>query len=239
MNIIFQVFFGFITGYLIASWIESFMHEYVSDALPRYVRVWKRFPRLCKYMINTYYSHHTIHHVKTYRQDHVTQFRSEEEKQRLIDELAARGPHGDIIIKSAFATRLAGIGALVFVSPLLVAMPILYVLFDWPGIVAGSLAMALPPFMSHFVHAYLHKPFAYGQEHAPAWLTFLLSTAYGRAVYRNHFMHHKYGGTSNFNLVLGADYLRNRERKVNQKDLNGMILAGMPLPSDMKTQNNP
>ena len=33
-----------------------------------------------------------------------------------------------------------------------------------------------------------------------------------KAVYRNHFMHHRYDGTSNFNLVLGADILRRRVR---------------------------
>ncbi len=50
-----------------------------------------------------------------------------------------------------------------------------------------------------------------------------------RMAYRNHFLHHRHGGTSNFNLVLGGDWLRGRLRRVSDEDLRAMQAAGVPL----------
>ena len=50
-----------------------------------------------------------------------------------------------------------------------------------------------------------------------------------KAVYRNHFMHHRYDGTSNYNLVLGADILRKRVRVPSSDDISAMAEIGMPL----------
>ena len=222
---------GLLSGYIISSWIESFMHQYVSDALPKTVRFWQKYPRLFQPLINTHYSHHTIHHVRTFKANHVTQFRSEVERAKLSAELHQRGWHGQVILKGAFATRLAGSGALVFVSPLLLCLPFMLALLGWPGFWGALLTLMLPPFMSHFVHPYLHRPFVYGQKHAPRWLALFLASGYGRAMYRNHYMHHRYGGTSNFNLVLGADYWRRRIRQPRPKDWQEMALLGMPLPT--------
>src|SRR5690606_34978471 len=113
-----EIFLGLGLGYLVGSWVESFMHEHVSDAHPRRVKAWMRSPRLLRPLINTHYSHHTIHHVRTFRAGHTTQFRSEEERSQLTEVLLARGRHGRIIIAGAFGTRLHGSGALVFVAPL-------------------------------------------------------------------------------------------------------------------------
>ena len=49
------------------------------------------------------------------------------------------------------------------------------------------------------------------------------------AIYRNHFMHHRYGGASNFNLVLGADYLRGRMRTPSSAAGAAMREVGMPV----------
>ncbi|MFY2562058.1 hypothetical protein ACN469_30975 [Corallococcus terminator] len=227
-----HVLLGLALGYVISSYVESFMHEYVSDARPKAVRAWSRAPWLFRPLINTHFSHHTIHHVRTFRNDHITQFRSEDEKQKLTEELVQRGKHGLTIIRGAFATRLHGEGAFVFVSPLVIFFPLFYFTLKPIGFLAGCVTLLLPPFMSHFVHPYLHRPFEEGQRTAPRWLAWFLGTRYGRAIYRNHFLHHRYGGVSNFNLVLGADYVRGRTRVLTPKDLEVMANIGMPLPED-------
>lgn len=231
-----HVLLGLALGYLISSFVESFLHEYVSDAHPRFVRAWNRFPRLLTPLINTHFSHHTIHHLRTFRSNHVTQFRSEEEKQKLTAEMLERGKHGRTIINGAFATRLHGEGAFVFVAPLVVFFPVFYFTLELEGFLAGCVTLLLPAFMSHFVHPYLHRPFEEGQRQAPGWLAWLLRTRYGRAIYRNHFLHHRYGGVSNFNLVLGADVLRRRSRALTERDLEVMAEIGMPLPPASEVQ---
>lgn len=229
-----HVLLGLALGYVIASYVESFMHEYVSDARPKAVRFWSRAPWLFRPLINTHYSHHTIHHVRTFRDGHVKMFRSEEEKEKLTGELLQRGWHGQVIIRGAYGTRLYGSGALVFVAPLIIFFPVFYLTLKPIAFLAGCVTLLLPPFMSHFVHPYLHQPFEQGQRTAPRWLAWFLRTAYGRAIYRNHFLHHRYGGVSNFNLVLGADVLRRRTRALTPRDLEVMAEIGMPLPGEAR-----
>lgn len=226
-----QLVLGLGLGYGISSWVESFMHEYVSDARPSAVKAWMRAPWLFRPLINTHYSHHTVHHVRTYRGDHVTQFRSDAEREALTADLHARGKHGRVVLAGAFGTRLYGSGALVFVAPLVIFFPVFWFALGPVGFLGGSVTLLLPPFMSHFIHPWLHRPFEQGQEEAPRWVALLLRTGYMRAVYRNHFLHHRYGGVSNFNLVLGADLLRRKSRASSARDLEVMEELGLPLPS--------
>src|SRR5437764_310198 len=49
---------GLALGYIIGSFIESILHEYVSDAPASWVRRWRCYPRLFRVPLNTYFSHH-------------------------------------------------------------------------------------------------------------------------------------------------------------------------------------
>ncbi|MDQ7732583.1 hypothetical protein QT231_07725 [Halomonas sp. SpR1] len=219
---------GVVTGYLISSWVESFLHEYVSDALTHRVRKWERYPRLLRSLINTYYSHHTIHHVKTYRKSHDRMFDSAQQEEEVRRLLLERGKHGETIIKGVFGTRLHGWGAVKFTLPSLIPCGLLAIYSShWFGL--GLLTtVLLPPVMSHWVHPHLHQPFLQRRSHAPLWLRWFLGTRYFRWQYINHFLHHRYGGTSNFNLVLGADYFRRKVRKPSLKDARLLAELGAP-----------
>jgi len=219
---------GLAIGYIIGSFIESILHEYVSDAPAAWVRAWRRYPRLLRVPLNTYFSHHIIHH-QTFRRNHITQFDSPEQRVRVDRVLRARGRHGRIILGGDYATRLHAEGGFVFALPGLLSALLLSFFLPLGMAIGSGLALMLPPLLSYWVHPYLHCSFVDGQEHAPAFIAFLLRTRYMKAVYRNHFMHHRYDGTSNYNLVLGADILRNRVRAPSHDDLRAMAQVGMPL----------
>jgi hypothetical protein len=220
---------GLAIGYLIASFIESMLHEYVSDAPAAWVRKWRRYPRLFRVPLNTYFSHHIIHHYQTFRRNHITQFDSAEQRARLDRVLLARGRHGRMIRGGDYAVRLHAEGGFVFALPGLSSAVVLSFFLPASAAIGSGLALMLPPLLSYWVHPYLHRSFDDGQKNAPAFMAFLLRTRYMKAVYRNHFMHHRYGGTSNYNLVLGADILRNRVRPPSRDDIRGMMEVGMPL----------
>jgi hypothetical protein len=220
---------GLAAGYIIGSFIESILHEYVSDAPMSWVRTWRHYPRLFRVPLNTYYSHHVIHHHQTFRRNHITQFDSAEQRARVDRVLLARGRHGRIIIGGDYANRLHAEGGFVFALPALLSATILG-LFLPPSMALGSgLALMLPPALSYWVHPYLHRSFDDGQKNASPVIAFLLRTRYMKAMYRNHFMHHRHNGTSNFNLVLGADILRRRVRVPSSDDIRAMAEVGMPL----------
>ncbi len=219
---------GVLVGYLIGSMVESLLHEYVSDAPRWLVEFWYRYPRFFRVFISSRFSHHVIHHQRTYRRNHVTQFRSIEEREQLQKQLLARGRRGRVILAGNFANRLHAEGGVVFALPLLLTAAGLS-LVATPAFALGSaFSLALPPLCSYFIHPYLHLPFEEGQKRASRPMARLLRTRYVRAMYRAHFMHHRYGGTSDFNLVLGADYIRRRVRPRSEEDEAAMRDIGMP-----------
>lgn len=223
-----QMLMGLSMGYLVASWIESCMHQHVSDAPNKSVKRWERFPRLCRYLLRTRYSHHVVHHRRTFKQDHVTQFRSASERKALDLELAEKGSHGRMILRSSYAVRLHGSGSLVFVAPLLPAVPIAMAILGPSGVAGVCLALSLPPLFSHFIHPYLHMPHELAVRQAPLLTGWFLKRRYFRAMARNHYMHHRYVA-SNFNLVLGADRLRGRYRVPSARDLVEMQRLGLRI----------
>jgi hypothetical protein len=224
-----NVLIGLAIGYLVGSLLESCLHEYVSDAPTQLVDRWRKYPRLFRIMLNSYFSHHVIHHHQTFRKNHVTQFESADDRARLERLLLARGRHGRMIIGGDYANRLHAEGGFVFALPALICGMIISLFAPVSIAVGAVVALMLAPLLSYFVHPYLHRPFIDGQRDASSFVAFLLRTRYMKAVYRNHFIHHRYGGTSNYNLVLGADFIRNRVRKPAPEDVAAMKQVGMPL----------
>jgi hypothetical protein len=224
-----HIVIGFLIGYVLASFIESILHEYVSDAPAPWVKQWRRYPRLLRVPLNTYFSHHVIHHHQTFRRDHITQFDTPEQRAHVDRVLLARGRHGRIVIGGDYANRLHAEGGFVFALPALLSALLLSFFLPAGMAIGSGLTLMLPPALSYWVHPYLHRSFDDGQKNAPAFIAFLLRTRYMKAVYRNHFMHHRYDGTGNYNLVLGADILRNRVRAPSPDDIRAMAEVGMPL----------
>ncbi len=228
MSVAIEIAGGVIVGYLVASFGESLLHQFVSDAPMRYVRRWKKFPRLFRYLIRTHFSHHAIHHLKTFTSDHVTQFQHEDERTRLDEILKRRGRHGKIIMESNYAMKLHGSGTLVFSSPIFLIAPMFFLLFGQTFALSSMPMLIMPPLLSNFVHPYLHMNQKEAIEKAPFCVAVLLSTWYGRAMARSHFMHHRYGDC-HYNLLLGADLLRGKTRKPSDTDIQEMVRIGIPV----------
>lgn len=227
MLITFYIVIGLLIGYLSGSYVESFMHQYVSDAPPKLYRIYKRYPRLFSALTTSYYTHHVIHHYHTFKQSHTQQFASAEEEQKLRQKLAKRGRHGQLIADSAYGVGLGAQGVIKYMIVLALPLPLFYWLFN-PYIFAGILVTAwLPIPMSRWLHHYVHISREEMSRTSPRWLQWLMNTRYMRAVAVNHFIHHKYGGKNNFNLVLGADVLRRVSRKATPADYKEMREIGL------------
>ena len=81
--IVMHTLLGLFFGYIVATLIESIVHQKVSDAPAKSVKQWNRHPLIFKPFIQANYSHHTIHHIKTFRGNYVEQFRNEAEREKL------------------------------------------------------------------------------------------------------------------------------------------------------------
>lgn len=228
MEIAFRILTGLALGYVVASFIESVAHQNISDAPNRYRLFWKKHPKLFSQLLGTYFSHHVVHHVRTFRTDHVTQFSSAREKERLDQMLAKHGHHGELIKKAQYAVKLQGAGALTFIAPLVASWPLIYLAFGAWVASAALVTLAGPPILSNWVHPYLHMPHEHARREAPAWVSWILGTRYGRAMTRNHFLHHRYEDSC-YNLFLGADYIRGTHRTPNPDDVAEMERIGIPV----------
>jgi hypothetical protein len=228
MTGVLEIVIGLLLGYALASTAESVIHEYIADASPKIVAGWRRYPRLFGKLISTRYGHHVVHH-QTYLTTHVRQFETPCQRARVTDFLLRRGRYGRILVASDFGLRLMPEGIFFNLLPLVPPAVALWLTLPATMSLPAMITFTLPSFFSHAVHPFLHMPFAQAQMVAPPLMAAFLRTAYGRAMYRNHFLHHHYGGVSNFNLLLGADVLRRKYRGADAGALRTMRDVGMPL----------
>lgn len=216
---------GFTLGYIYSTFAEAFIHQYISDAPKAWLETWKKFPTLFAPMVRTNYSHHVIHHCSTYHVDHVTQFRDEQEKQKL-DAKLSEFSHGREIMGAMYGNKFSFWGWVASCAPFIPGVFVAYVFLGVAGAAGAFLTLAFPPFMNNYMHKYTHMPYDVARAQAPAVLSWFISTRYMRAVTRHHFLHHRYC-SKNFNMVLGSDWLRGRVRRPNERDIKEMIRIGI------------
>lgn len=204
---------GFILGYLISTLIESFFHHRVSDAPQKTAKKWQRHPAMLAPLLRANYSHHIVHHRRTYKTSHVVQFSSLAERVALDLELAALGAHGKLIRNADYANRLGGSGALSFIVPFL-PLTILAGLFANAMFTLGFVAASsLSPWLNHYVHPYLHMSYEEAIDRASPLMRCFIRSRYFSYVAKYHYLHHKYVAC-NFNLLIGGDWLREKVRRL-------------------------
>jgi hypothetical protein len=223
-HIVAHVTFGLCLGYLIATFSESFLHHHVGHASPKLRQFWTRHPLIGKPFLDAYYSHHTIHHARTFRKNFVTQFTSSDEEEKLFQSM----PHDRraFIRKEEYGLTLKGFGIVMFVLPISPVVPFIYLLFGlWVTLGALFPMFFLYPLMSKWIHRMLHKADENLLHECWRLEIWLMNTWYMRNVLVDHYLHHEYV-LCNFNLLRGGDYLRGYHRNANEKELRALLLIG-------------
>jgi hypothetical protein len=217
---------GAILGYLTVSVAESFLHNNVQHGRARVRKFWEQHPILMGSFSKAYFSHHIIHHSRTFRKNHVTQFRSQEEKARLDAELT--GMRGALIQRERYGLSLAKGGVLKFILPVIGFLPLIY----WPlggwALCGALIPFTLYPMSSKYLHPYLHMRYADALRTAPPLLRWFLRTRYCRFIYRHHYLHHRYV-RCNYNLLFGGDFLLGVYRRAAPEDLANLQAIGLPV----------
>ncbi len=227
-----QILSGMVIGYIIASVVESYLHNKIFHATVKTVQFWKRYPKIFGVFINARYSHHTIHHFKTYRKDHITQFTNDDEKQKLDDLLKKQGR--DLIIKEDYGTTLVLSGTFNYLFPIFPFFAVLAFFLPAMMVIGMLLTVFLSPLASAFLHPYTHMKYNDGLNQAGFLMRCLLRTTYIKGVLKNHYLHHKYT-YCNYNLILGGDILLGFTRKPGENDLVEMRELGLINPDLMKS----
>lgn len=204
----------------------TFIHDHVHHARRGFRQLQKKHPRLLRVFREAFLAHAIVHHRLTYA-DHVTTFRNGEHQVQ-VDTLLQEG-FGRRIKAERYGVTLTWFSAAMFFVPLLpVAIPSLLFLPSWSACLGFLTPIVLYPLMSKVIHPYLHRPYQAALDGAPWLLRLILRTPYLRAVWRHHWLHHRYQ-RSNFNLLLGGDWLRGVARSATVEDQEQMRTAGMPL----------
>lgn len=223
---------GLFTGYLLATVSESWLHRTVGHASVNTRRRWATCTWIGRQLTQAHFGHSIVHHAKTFRENHVTQFVSESEQQLLDQYLFENGQQVCIGLRYGLITDAWG-------TCLYMAIPatgsVLISLLVWGQLSVGFLASAaIPicstPLLSLYVHPYLHLPCERANSEAPRVIRWLLSTPYGSWARTQHFIHHR-TPRFNFNLLPGGDVLLRTHRKPTEKEILEMKEIGL-LPAD-------
>lgn len=226
MDSILRLLGGILLGYVIVSVAESFLHNNVQHGRSRARRFWERYSWLMKPLRRAYFSHHTIHHCRTFRKNHVTQFRSEEERARLDATLT--GWHGALIKRERYGLSVSDLGVLMFLLPVIGFLPLIYWLFGGWVLAGALLPYLIYPASSRNLHPYLHMRYEDALRAAPPPMRWFLRTSYCRFIYRHHYLHHRYV-RCNYNLLFGGDWLLGVHRPPAPEDLEDIRALGLPV----------
>lgn len=169
-----------------------------------------------------------IHHGRTFRRDHVTQFGSAHEQQVLDADLLNAGLPQGLFRSERYGLTVGNRGMLKFLLPFLALMLPLSLCLPQPMGIPFAAMMFVSPILSRYLHPYLHAPYRLAVQQAPWPIRLILTSRYGISVWRHHWLHHRRPSV-NFNLMLfGGDELRGRSRRPSHAELNMIRAEGGP-----------
>ncbi|MCC6806024.1 MAG: hypothetical protein IT381_01260 [Deltaproteobacteria bacterium] len=220
---------GFVASYIVASFGESYLHDKVHHATPEARDKWKALGPLGKALDRAYLSHSGIHHGATFKKDHVTQFETVEQKEKLTKKLLDSG--NKLIVDEDFGTTVKWTGVPKMLAPLtpvyagLIGTAVL--LGAGPAAFAGmGVAAVLMPLASKLMHPYLHMSEEEAMSKASGPMRFFLPSKTGRMISRHHFVHHARQTAregTNFNITLPiGDKLRGTSSEPTAEELAEM-----------------
>lgn len=229
---------GLLIGYLIITISESFFHRYIQHA-PKNIRsMHKHLWTLGSSLRLAWYSHHVIHHYKTFHPAFTVQFRTVEEKERLDRHLSDQNM-GEII-EADYGARI-GSKAKYYIMYVLPTLPI-FTLACFIGGIVFSLGALVPmiiwPMLAEFVHPYLHMNYKDIRTKAPFYAKVMSKTPYFKWLAIHHWMHHRYE-RCNYNLLLGGDVILGVQRFPAGSDWKDIKKAGLWTPGGTEQNHKP
>jgi hypothetical protein len=218
---------GTFTGYLLATVSESSLHRAVGHASAKTRRRWAKGSWFGRQLIEAHFGHAVVHHGKTFRENHVTQFDSESERRILDEQLIAN--EQEVFIRLRYGLITDGWGALQFVAIPGIACVLISMMVSGQSRVWFLLPAILPicstPLLSICIHPYLHLP-RNRAEDAPKLIRWLLLSPYGDWARKHHYVHH-HTPRYNFNLLPGGDILWRTHRRPTNQEIQEMIGIGL------------
>lgn len=220
-----QIILGITLGYILLSITESISHEKFLHATPQFRKRLDQLGTLGKYMNASWYSHHVVHHFKTFQKDYVTMFSSKEEEKKLEESLIRNGR--GYIVTDSYGLRIGSLHKKIqyFYTHIIQFSIMCYIGGLW-----FTLGALLPAFfyvwVAEYVHPYLHLSYDKALKQASPLMRIFIKTKYFTYLSRHHFIHHKYT-ECNYSLMLGGDLFWRTHRSANKEDLDEMKALGL------------
>ncbi len=215
---------GALLGYGVVSLTESFFHKNAGHASKSVLATLDKMGWPGRYVAHalrqTTLGHEDYHHTRTYQKDHVTQFESQADREKLEEEVKQLGKKGEELLRTNFGVTLDNGGVFRF---LLAAAPayaaVILAAHLSPAAIAGMLIpAAVYPMGSKILHPYMHMPKAEALQKAGPLMKRFLSTRYVAMISRLHYGHHR-GRGGNFNLLFGGDWFLRELKKPAMRDV--------------------
>jgi hypothetical protein len=197
----------FMIGFFISSYLESFYHDRLAHR-----------KSIINHPLfkNTRVSHEIIHHLKTFKKNHVTQFSSEDHKKDVDNYLELKYPEiAQTVKEENYGTTPITSSSILFILPFLFLIPFIKI----KTILILFIPSIIPMILSVKIHKYMHMSYEKAMNEASPLIKLILQTSYIRKVWRHHWMHHKYM-KYNFNLLLfGGDWIRGCYKNPSEHDI--------------------
>lgn len=207
-----DILMGGIIGLLIASIVESMLHD-LSGHPSRKMREWSAKPGFLRMRFRQSAVGHLHAHHTTYTKHYGVQFDSPEQQAKLdarLDAFKANDPsiNIDLVKEEDYGLTVSNREMMGFALPYLAMATGVALLGGALGfyvsaafIISLFLASILPPFASKLLHPHLHKSRGQALRDASPVMRWLLKSRVVELIDKLHFGHHR-GRGGNFNLVM-------------------------------------
>ncbi|MCP4447456.1 MAG: phage integrase family protein [Myxococcales bacterium] len=215
---------GVVTGYVHASFVESWSHDQICHARRSTLDRYGQLPFFGRRLRNSWRSHTAVHHGMTFRPDYTMQFASSDEEARACTYVLQHrlDPGND------FGLSVSLTGFFRFLLPFMVLNTVVVIVAPLLLSIPFVVLSLVSPLFSKFVHPHLHKPYKRACSTAPLLIRLLLRSPMGPTMWTRHFLHHRHPRFS-FNLMMPiGDWLRGVTWDADALDLVELRRVGGP-----------
>lgn len=187
-----------LTTYLIATLWEHYLHKEILHAKRQKVKYWRNSGgKIGMLLYKGWYSHHVVHHKKTFQTEYHTQFDSKQQQTNLDTHLINKFNQTNTPQKYGLTINTFW-EYVIFMLPWFIVAPISFYLGGYLLLMISTLILMLPLLLSKYIHPFLHE-----KKTQTSWI---YNNVYVKKIYKTHRIHHE-DDTKNFNLLLGGDWI--------------------------------